>query len=169
MNHLQLLEDEAISNDPKLMLEGTIEVVRACLAYATLDHQPIEQFLKMQCYNPAEADAKGASYVLTFDLHGAATARIFVDAESKKIDLADIYGHPWDPFRRVGYSRVWITHLYWSQLSKEELTSLETAVVNDLYFDYTDEELNVSFQRWPDDSRLIVCVQDVIPEFEEDC
>jgi hypothetical protein len=121
--HLLRLEAEEVCDDPKLLLEGAIELVSACLAYAAMDHH-IDQFLKMQRYDPAEA--RGAAYVLTFDLQGAATAaRIFVDAELKnKIDLADIYGHPWMPYRMVGHSRVWITHLNWSQLSEEELALL---------------------------------------------
>jgi hypothetical protein len=55
-------------DEPHLMLEATIRIVRMCSAYATVDNRAEEfgQFLNMQKYNPA--DATDARYVFTFDL-----------------------------------------------------------------------------------------------------
>ncbi len=163
--HLRRLEDESVPRDPKLLLEGTIEVVRACLAYSSIDNQPFDHFLRMQTYDPAKA--KGADYALTFDIHGAATARILVGTGSKMIDLADLYGHPWDPYRQVGFSRVWLTHPDWTDLGGEEMTALEKAIEDDLWFDYTEDEISVWFEDEYDD-RLILRVQDVLSEDGEE-
>ena len=66
-DHLHKLD---LPDNPELLLEGTIHLVRACLAYASIDGQSPGGFLEMQKYDPGEAvDAK---YAITFDLCGKA-------------------------------------------------------------------------------------------------
>ncbi len=62
-DHLRLLE---LPEKPKLMLDGTIFVMQACVAYASLDGQPIEGLLAMQAYDPGESG--DVPYIATFNL-----------------------------------------------------------------------------------------------------
>jgi hypothetical protein len=141
--------------EPKLLVEGTIPVVQAILAYASIiDGQPFEPFLKMQKYNPSQAT--DACYALTFDLGGRAYARILVDRGLKTVDLADLLGHPWEDYEVAGYTRIWISHPDWTRLTSEELKQLEDDVTDDLLFDYSEDELNFWFDAGPDDSFLLV-------------
>jgi hypothetical protein len=130
-----------LPDKPELLVNGTVYVVQACIAYATLDQNSFDAFLALQKYDPAEA--KGAVYVFTFDLHERAFARILVPADIRTIDLADLYGHPWWAYEVVGYDSFWITRVDERSLAAGEKEKLEKAVLDDLRFDYADEELNV--------------------------
>ena len=136
------------------MVEGTIRVVEAILAYASVDGQPCEPFLEKQKYNPSQAT--DASYALTFDLCGRAYARVLVDRELKSVDLADLLGHPWEDYEVAGFTRIWISNPDWSGLTSEELKQLEDDVTSDLLFDYGVDELNFWFDASPDNSFLLV-------------
>src|SRR4030088_2244501 len=62
--HLQRLD---LSESAELLLEGTVQAVRACSHYYALDHhdaEQFEQFLKMQQYQPG--DVGDACYAFTF-------------------------------------------------------------------------------------------------------
>lgn len=155
-NHLRRLD---LPEKPKLMLEGTIYVIQALIAYATMDGRTSEQFLKMQQYNPLVAP--DACYVFTFDLCGKAFARVLVDNTLVIPDLADLYEYPWNKYKMVGYNSVCISHPDWSPLTKKELEELEREVTDDLRFDYTEDELDFWFDSRADDSYLFVSVYDV--------
>ena len=151
-DHMKRLE---LADDPKLMVEGTIAVVQAILAYATcLDGQPFEPFLEMQKYNPSQST--DARYTLTFDLGGKYYARILVNSKLETIDLADLLNHPWDDYKVAGYGQIWISHPDWTRLTIEELKQLEDDVTSDLLFDYGEDELNFWFNPSPDNSFLLV-------------
>ncbi len=151
----------ALPNQPKLLLEGTVSAVRMASAYLTTDglDRAVRQFLQMQTYNPAEAT--GARYVLTFDIFRRAFARILVDAKLGLIDLADLYGSPWDYCKLVGFDQIWISHPDWSYLTTREVRSLEKHITYDLRFDYTDDELDFWFDDTQDESYLTVALQEV--------
>jgi hypothetical protein len=151
--HLRRL---ALPNKPKLVLEGTVSAVRMGSAYLSMDgrDKAVRQLLRMQTYNPAEAT--DARYVLTFDIFRKAFARILVDATLQPLDLADLYGSPWDDYKRVGFDSFWISHPDWSCLTKREVKNLEKQVTNDLRFDYTDDELEFWFDDSRDKSYLVV-------------
>jgi hypothetical protein len=141
---------------PSSMMKATILMVQASAAYYKIDGRSCDGFFAMQKYNPAKSPGRHA---FTFDLHGKAYARLLVDPETHIIDLADLYGHPWEPYRTVGYSRIWISHTDWTDITKEEMGVLEEQVTYDLRFDYTEDELDF----WFDDSNakyLCVHVQD---------
>ena len=165
--HLKRLSAEQNLNrllrpdEPELMLEGTICIVRACFSYATVDNRAEEfgQFLKMQNYNPAEAT--DARYVFTFDLWGKAFTRVLVDTKVQTLDLADLYGIPWSDYQVVGFHYLWISHPDWSVLTNDELRQLEDEVTEDLFFDYGEDELDLSFDDSLDETYLLVTVQDV--------
>jgi hypothetical protein len=154
-DHLRMLD---LHRKPELMLEGTIRMMQALAAYSKLDNQPFTSFLEMQRYNPSRQDI--ARYAFTFDLCGKAFARVLVADELKVMDLADIYGHPWNDYKVCGYCSIWITRADGAALTNEELAQLEQKVTEDLRFDYSEDELDV----WCDDSRvtgaLCVYVQD---------
>jgi hypothetical protein len=114
----------------------------------------VGQLLRMQTYNPDEAT--DARYVLTFDIFRKAFARILVDATLQPLDLADMYGSPWDDYKRVGFDSFWISHPDWSYLTKRETKKLEKQVTYDLRFDYTDDELEFWFDDSQDKSYLVV-------------
>ncbi len=144
---------------PKLMLDGTILVMQAISAYASMDGIPLGPFLNMQRYNPSEAP--DARYVLTFDLYGKSFARVLADSKLVMPDLADLYNHPWYDYKVVGYLCFWISHPDWSPLTNVEIEQLESAVTADLRFDYSEDELTFWFDYSPDASDLCVRLLDV--------
>ena len=156
-NHLRKFN---MLGKPELMLKGTIHVVHACSAYLKIDGRPIALFLEMQKYNPSLHGI--AEYTFTFDLYGKAYARVLAKAGFNMLDLADLYNHPWQEYRRCGYSCFWITRTDGTALTTVESKRLEKEVMDDLFFDYSKDELDV----WFDDSlisgALFVNVQDVI-------
>jgi hypothetical protein len=156
-DHLRKLE---LPNTPALLLEGTIHIVLACLAYASIDGKSSSGFLKMQKYDPDEAvDAK---YAVTFDLYGKAFARILTSSGLDGLDLADLYGHPWQRYKLCGYGHFWISRIDGSNLTPEELARLEHEVTGDLRFDYSERELDFWFDALSTEGTLLVTVQDVL-------
>jgi hypothetical protein len=149
------------SDEAESMVEATVCVVRMCFGYATIDNQAdaMREFLSMQRYAPA--DETDADYVLTFDLCGKAFARVLVPASLDGVDLADIYGSPWSSYEVVGFNHLWITRPDWRDLTANEVDQLENLVANDLFFDYSDEEIEVQFDDSVGPSRFIVTVYDL--------
>ncbi len=154
-------------DEPQLMLEATISVVRMCSAYATVDDRAEEfgQFLNRQKYNLDEAT--DARYVFTFDLCGKALARVLVETDVQTLDLADLYGSPWSDYEVVGFHYLWISHPDWTNLTNEEFRQLEDEVTNDLRFDYAEDELDFWFDDSLDETYLFVTVQDVYESEDE--
>lgn len=134
--------------EPQKLLHGTILVVQACCAYASLDGQSDAKFLAMQKYRPT--DAGDAQYVLTFDLYGKAFARVLVTPKLDGLDLADLYGHPWREHEICGYSCFWVSRTDGNPLSDEEMAQIEQEVTDDLRFDYSGDDLRF----WFDDSAV---------------
>lgn len=152
--HLRLLE---LPSKPFSMLKATIFMVYAMAAYYQIDRRPNDDFLAMQMYNPAKS--KNASYMISFDLNGHACGRLLADPELKSIDLADLYNHPWHPWKTVGYSQIWISHIDWTDLAKKEMKALEKLVTDDLLFDYSEDEIDFWFNN-SNANYLYVNVQD---------
>lgn len=141
-DHLRRL---GLPDEPLLLLEGTIHFVVMWSAFYSLGNpRSFARLLKMQTYDPAEAC--GARYAFTFDLCGKAFARALVDTKYATLDLADMNEAPWDEYRVAGYSGFDISHLDWSPLTDEERSELEEEVTNDLRFDYSEDELDISFE-----------------------
>ncbi len=142
--HLEMLE---LPDEPALLLKGTLAMVPVCLAYRNMDGHDLDTFLYRQAYDPARS--QNAGYVLTFDLYGQAYGRIAVDAELRECDLADMFGASWMDLHLCGYHGFYITRVDAQELTAEEVATLKELVENDLFFDYTEDELSV----WFDDSR----------------
>lgn len=157
--HLRRLD---LPDEPERLLEGTIRLVQVWAAYKDLDSDDFATLLDMQTYDARQAS--DARYACTFDLHRAAYARVVVETKVGCLDLADLYGHPWRDYRAVGFRRLWISHPDWSPLTSDERQQLQQEVSDDLYFDYTEEELDVWFDDELDDAYLLVTVQDVEDE-----
>jgi len=154
-DHLHRL---CLPDRPERLLEGTILVVQACLAYAGLDGQPAGSLLGMQVYDPG--DAADAKYAITFDLHGKAFARLLAAPGLTTLDLADLYGHPWDRYGCCGYGRFWISRTDGSRLTRTQRLRLEQVVTGDLRFDYCDDEIDIWFDDRSAKGSLLVTVQD---------
>lgn len=154
--HLKSLD---LPHDPKLLLEGTIIFVRMCVAYLTLDNQEFISFLDQQRYDPAVV--VDAPYLVTFDIHGKAYARIILPASLRPVDLADLYGVPWNDYRVVGYCDIWISRIDGDPLSGDEMSAFEKVVDYDLRFDYGEDELSFWFDPDTHDGILKVTLQDV--------
>lgn len=150
-NHMSKLN---LRGNPRLLLEGTIRLVQASIAYASIDGQSFEEFLIMQQYDPAKA--VNAEYEFTFDIFGRAYARVLVPKKIGMPDLADLYDHPWQDYKICGYDPLYITRIDGNYLDSEESSSLEEAVTMDMSSDYTEDELFIVFDDWTLEDTLIV-------------
>lgn len=156
-NHLLKL---GLRNDPDSMLESTIGMVHANCAYLEIDNRPVLPFLKTQKYLIPTSRSK-VKYIFTFDIYSKAHARIISAAELKIVDLADLYGHPWQDYKVRGYSSIWITRSDWKELSAKEIKYLKQTVIDDLRFDYPESELEIKFDAPYNANALLVELQDV--------
>jgi hypothetical protein len=155
-NHLHGLN---LPDEPEKLLEGTIMVVNACCAYLSIDGRPLNDFLAMQTYRPTDdADAK---YVFTFNVFDKTYARILTSIDCKFLDLADLFGHPWNELSICGFSDFLVSRIDGNPLSEDEIEDIEKVITDDLRFDYTEEE--VDFWTDPDkiEGALYVYVYDV--------
>lgn len=161
--HLRSLDLPA---KPNMLLDGTIVFVQMCVAYLELDGQEVNEFLDRQTYEPRKS--KDVPYQVTFDIHRKAYARINLPASLRPVDLADLYGAPWNDYRVVGYCDIWISRIDEVPLSPDEIAKFETVVDEDLRFDYSEDELDFWFDPDTHDGVLKVSVQDVSDDEESD-
>lgn len=156
-----------LPENPLLLLEGTIVFVQMCVAYLTLDQQEVGKFLAQQKYDPKPV--VDAPYLVTFDIFRKAYVRISLPASLRPVDLADLYGSPWNDYGVVGYCDIWIARADGVALSAEEMAGFEKVVDYDLRFDYDEDELAFWFDPDTHAGILKVTVQDVYDdEFEDD-
>ena len=154
-NHLQSLE---LPDEPELLLEGTIIFVLACVAYLQLDNRPTADFLRQQQYDPE--GVTDAPYLLTFDIFGMGYGRIVTPLAIKCVDLADLYGAAWDRYQAVGYNQLWISRVDGAALDDKEMPDFQEAVSSDLLFDFSEDELDISFDPDSVENALGVTIQD---------
>lgn len=143
---------------PRLMLEGTIDMVRAAAAYEKMDGRSYARFLGMQIYDPAQSAT--AVYALLLDINRRTYARLLVGEDLNEVDLADLYGHIWDKHKARGYGRFWISRIDQTPLKARELARLERLVTKDFRFDYPADELDISFDRSQSEGALFAVVED---------
>ncbi|MGB5216868.1 MAG: hypothetical protein WBN66_01090 [Smithella sp.] len=135
--HLQSL---SLPDKPKRLLEGTVLMVVACCAYMQMDGVSYDKFITMQKYNPA--DARNAKYAFTFELGSKAFARILVPKKSGSgLDLADLYDHPWEKYKTCGYNQFWVSRTNGKALTAREKKMIENEIAHDLFFDYSEDEI----------------------------
>ncbi len=153
--HLRSL---GLPEEPTSMVKSTILMVQACAAYAELDGQSLDRFLRMQTYDPSRSEKGG--YIFTFDVHGRTFARLLVDPAISIVDLADLYGHPWMDHQVAGYNRLWISRTDGADLTKTEMRSIEREVAQDLRFHYGEDDVEIMFNESLSPRYLFVYVQD---------
>ena len=141
-----------------MLLEGTIQVVAACCAYAELDGSAVDEFLKMQGYDSASMEQ--GSYVFTLDIFDKAFGRVVTSHAVESLDLADLYGHPWHDHGVVGYLALAVGRADGSNLSAKDLVHLERSITKDLRYDYSDDELDFWFDSDSCSGALLVHLQD---------
>ncbi len=152
--HLDFLSLDSI---PKDFVDGTVNLIRMQAAYCNIDNQPLDKFLNLQDYTvPFSSEI---TYIYTFDLCGKAYARAFDDSEHKQIDLADLFGSPWEQYEVVGYHQFWISRVNRGMLTRTEIKDLSQSVKSDLYFDYGTDEIELDFNVAADNSFLHVSIE----------
>ena len=102
---------------------------------------------------------RGEPYLVTFDIHGKAYARITLPGSLRPLDLADLYGTPWDQYERVGFGDFWISRVDGNALSAQEIAVFKDTVVSDLRFDYSEDEIAIWFDPDSQQGTLKVTVQ----------
>lgn len=136
---LRYLEACGLTSTPKAVMEATVAVVAACCAFRVLDGQAIAEFLAHQRYGAAASPQ--AHYRLHFELTRVDIGVVVVGADLRWIDLADLYGAPWQELQRVGYSGFWVARMDGAALAESEVEALESAIRSDLRFDYGEDEV----------------------------
>jgi ADP-ribosylglycohydrolase len=159
--HLRNLE---LPDEPDLLLDGTILFVQMSVAYLAMDGQQVTEFLAQQKYDPTQVN--GVPYLVTFDIHGKAYARLKLPATLRPLDFADLYGTPWNRYERVGYSDFWISRVDGNALSAQEMADFEEIVESDLLFDYGEDEITFWFDPDSQEGTLKVTVQDVYDDVD---
>jgi hypothetical protein len=135
-----LIQRFGIRTDAQEMLEGTVDFVTACAAFASMDGVDVDALLADQRY---DAQTSAATYALTLDLFGRSSARLLVRPEMRSIDLADLYECPWQRIRATGYRDFWISRIDGKALSMGEIEALDRAVRGGLRFDYGEDEVSI--------------------------
>ena len=129
-------------------------------AYLAMDGQQVSDFLAQQIYNPTRLSL--VPYMVTFNIHGKAYARVNVHASLRPLDFEDLYGTPWNPYERVGYSDFWISRIDGNALNAQEVSDLSNAVESDLQYGFDPDEVTFWFDPDTHDGILKVTVQDVL-------
>ena len=145
-DHLKFLK---LKHSPETLLEGTIAFVVATLSYLSIDGQRKEyvRFLELQKYNPS--NSKNARFALTFDVCGRSCARLLVDSKFRPVDLADLYGHPWDAIGLAGFSSLLVSRTDGKPLTPAASRKLQKAIEYDIRFDYSEDEVTFRFYKEP--------------------
>ena len=140
--HLQRI---GLPDEPEKLVEGTILCVTVAGAYAANEGQAMKEFLSQQSYHPTLDP--NTHYSFTFNLREHTFARIISPLKDKTLDLADLYGSPWKAFQMCGYSEIRVSRLDDTPLSEPEYDLIEKTIIDDIYFDFTDDEFIIAFDR----------------------
>lgn len=140
--HLQRI---GLPDEPEKLIEGTLLFVNVAGAYSANEGGSIKEFLSQQSYRPTLDP--NTYYSFTFNLRQHTFARIITPLKDKTLDLADLYGHPWAKFKMCGYSEIRIARLDDADLSESEYDQIEKTITDDIFFDFTDDEVLIAFDR----------------------
>ena len=145
---------------PETLLQGTLMLMPAVIAYRQLDGQSIEQMLRRQKYS---LEGEGLPhYCVTFDFFGLMIGRVLTGETFADIDFADLYGHPWHEIKRVGFENVWISRLDGKAIDADEFKAIGDRVLEDLFYDYDESELTVEISFADVDDSVYLWVSDAI-------
>ena len=140
--HLQRI---GLPDEPEKLVEGTILCVNVAGAYSENEGRTIKEFLSQQSYHPALDP--NTYYSFTFNLRQHTFARIITPLNAKTLDLADLYGHPWNQFKMCGYSEIRVSRLDDADLSEAEYDQIEKTIIDDIFFDFPEDEVYIAFDR----------------------
>jgi hypothetical protein len=160
--HLQRI---GLPDEPEKLVEGTILCVNVAGAYSAIEGRSIKEFLSQQSYRPTMDPNTYFSF--TFNLRQHTFARIITPLEAKPLDLADLYGHPWNQFKMCGYSEIRVARLDDADLSEAEYELIEATITDDIFFDFTDDEVWVVFDRLAVPGILVVYLLDTETDMED--
>ncbi len=150
------LEHLGMGDQPETMLQGTLMLMPAVMAYRHFDGQSNEELLCKQKY---WLEGEGLPrYCLTFSF-GPMVGRILTDERFAQIDFADLFGHLWYDFRGVGFDSVWISRLDGKSIDDSEFNAIESHVLGDLYFDYDESEVAADVAFMDIDDSVLLTVQ----------
>ena len=152
------MQKNSLPDDPDKLLKGTIMVVSAFYAYLKMDGHSFNDFLAMQTYCPSSNES--VKYALTFNLFDKVYARILTSNDFIGIDLADLHDHPWDEFKRCGFTEFSVSRIDDSALSKDEVDHIDKLIEDDLRYDFSEEEVVFYIDEYRIEGSLIVCVYD---------
>ncbi len=139
------IEHLGLDCTPECMMRNTILLVSTSMIYRQMDGLKCESFLEQQHYNSAWEGKN--EYRLTFDLGDGNFGRLLGDQRLYYVDLADLFGHCWEEFESAGFDSVYITRLDGKTINTLELKRLDELVRADIYFDYGEDEVQVSVCR----------------------
>jgi hypothetical protein len=156
-DHLQLI---GLPDEPEKLVDGTIMFMTACCAYLQIDGRSMDEVLDIQAYRP-DLDAD-SYYSLTFNLFDRAFGRVIAPRDFKCLDLADLHDFPWNDFKMCGYYDFRVARLDNEALSDPEIEEIENAITDDIRFDYSEEEVELLFDRDAVPGVLVVYVMDIM-------
>jgi hypothetical protein len=110
---------------------------------------------------PISLDAE-SYYSFSFNLLDWAFGRVIAPRDIKCLDLADLHDYPWNDFKMCGYYDFRVARLDNRALSDPEIEEIENAITDDIRFDYSDEEVEILFDRDVIPGVLIVYVYDIM-------
>lgn len=156
-NHLQRV---GLPDEPEKLIDGTVMFMIACCAYLQIDGRSMDEVLDIQAYRP-DLDAD-SYYSLTFNLFDRAFGRVIAPRDFKCLDLADLHDFPWKDFKMCGYYDFRVARLDNKALSDPEIEEIENAITDDIRFDYSEEEVEILFDRDAVPGVLVVYVIDIM-------
>ncbi len=142
LRHIEYLELGCSRAD---MLVGTDMLLFAVLIYLQMDGQDCESFLKGQRYWLCGEDLP--FYCLTFNFGKGHFGRVLTDKAITGVDFADLFNHPWNEYKTAGFHEVHISRLDGEPIDTSELENLERRFTEDMYYDYTEDELEAYINR----------------------
>jgi hypothetical protein len=133
-------EEDPIQEDRvRGMVRDTVLLVGLALAYYRMDGRDgAERFLRLQTYDPARSEGR---YRLLFELGRYRRTQLMVE-ELRQVDLADLWDAVW--FRHVV---IW--HYDGSSFAPGEHEELRGAVLADVRYDFTEEDVALEFSEFP--------------------
>ena len=88
--------------------------------------------------------------------------RVIATRDIKCLDLANLHDFPWNDFKMCGYYDFRVARLDNKALSDPEIEEIENAITDDIRFDYSEEEVELLFDRDAVPGVLVVYVMDIM-------
>ncbi len=126
------------SPDGEQLVQGTLELVAMTVGLRSIDRQgeTLDPFLAQQTY---AATASTARYHLLFVAAGEPMGQLYLDGPGD-IDFADM-------LNMLCHLTFTVTHADGSPFAEAEHAEVEALIEEDLYYDYSEEEVELAFDR----------------------